>query len=58
MSNIKQNKIMKKEYIKPFAKVKVLEAIAILAGSETMGLKSGNADPSNANAKEFNDFFE
>lgn len=47
---------MKKEYIKPFAKVKVLEAIAILAGSETMGLKSGNADPSTADAKELFDF--
>lgn len=58
MSNIKQNKIMKKEYIKPFVKVKELESIAILAGSETMGKSSGSADPSTASSKEFYDFFE
>lgn len=49
---------MKKEYIKPFSKVKSVELIVMQAASETFKLTDGNADPSGASAKEFNDFFE
>ena len=57
MSNIKKNKIMKKEYIKPFAKVKVVEMIVMAADS--LGInQSGTAPNTSGQAKEFFDFFE
>ena len=52
MSNIQKNLIMKKEYIKPFAKVKEVDMVVMQAASETWNMKSGGADPSGASAKE------
>ena len=51
MSNIKQNKIMKKEYIKPFVKVKVLD-------TDLCQIPFGSAviDPQSADSKEIFDF--
>ena len=45
---------MKRDYIKPFVKVKVLDSELCL------GINSGAepGDPADANAKEFFDFFE
>lgn len=57
MSNIKQNNIMKKEYIKPFAKVKVVEMVVMQEASLLIN-SSGSGTYENAGAKEFNDFFE
>ncbi|MBR4365126.1 MAG: hypothetical protein IKP33_09360 [Prevotella sp.] len=45
---------MKKDYIKPFVKVKVLDTdlcLPVNSGAEAV-------DPANADAKEFFDFFE
>ena len=52
MSNIKQNKIMKKDYIKPFVKVKVLDTD--LCQIPIVG--SVFVDPSEANSKEIFDY--
>lgn len=57
MSNIKQNNIMKKEYIKPFAKVKVVEMVVMQEASLPIN-SSASGTYGNAGAKEFNDFFE
>lgn len=51
---MKKNLVMKKDYIKPFVKVKVLDSELCL------GVNSGAAarDAGDADAKEFYDFFE
>ena len=55
MSNIKMKKIMKKEYIKPFAKVKVVEMIVMAAESLPID-PTGSSNYPSAGAKEFFDF--
>lgn len=57
MSNIKMKKIMKKEYIKPFAKVKVVEMVIMDGASITLD-PSGEGDYPSAGSKEYFDFFE
>ncbi len=50
---------MKKEYIKPFAKVKVVE-LTVMQDTFSIAIDQSvtPADPSNAGAKEIFDFFE
>ena len=48
---------MKKEYIKPFAKVKVVEMVVMQEASLLIN-SFGSGTYENAGAKEFNDFFE
>ena len=57
MSNIKQNNIMKKEYIKPFAKVKVVEMVVMQEASLLIN-SEGSGSYENAGAKECFDIFE
>ena len=48
MPNIQKNLIMKKEYIKPFAKVRIIEPVLMLPFSG----KGEAIDPQNIGAKE------
>jgi hypothetical protein len=47
---------MKKEYIKPFAKVKEVEMVVMTVASMLIDVTATEQDPSGAHAKEFFDF--
>ena len=58
MSNIEKNLVMKKEYIKPFAKVKVVETILMDAASLVINTSDPDVLNSDGQAKEFEDLLD